>query len=457
MTDIVEQVENLEADTKEKEIEKNDSDLDPQAMTEIIKDFEKVVLQFKNNTIIDNVTRVVEERFSYFNEKLELSKFHTLRLLDSHYNSIGKNQLVVSNDEKLKLKKKKVKKVKNNDPNISNLQIFDESKANQKIQKREEVKVEKVELKDEKNELKELKEDNIDNNDVADNNNESELVLKRLDEEYTTLDNSVKEIEGKMNLVSFLMESINKKSLQELFTFDNKDRIIFYKLNNQSNNNDEQLLNYSWSEPLFKEIIKEQVKELIKDEEKNTEVEKEKNRITFNSSKCNVYNCLNKEFTEKEKSIMIEIEYTNNNIEGAVDTNNSLNTNDNSSIVRSSNYYNENVICIGLVNEHFDLAKNCICSNPTDMIYLNSKGKIYYNKHEKIFPELEFGYKNSAKIVIGLILKDKKIIFNVDNNKIIGGPYSLIRGTKFRLVVCSCGVVEKASFNINYSKYLKTC
>jgi len=90
---------------------------------------------------------------------------------------------------------------------------------------------------------------------------------------------------------------------------------------------------------------------------------------------------------------------------------------------------------IGIVNETYNYASNCMCCNPPNAFYVQCNGSIHINA--QTHNNNSFAWRSEKTIMgIKVLLSEKKIYFMIPD-KVEAGPYN-ITGNSFRVVSGHC-------------------
>jgi len=96
----------------------------------------------------------------------------------------------------------------------------------------------------------------------------------------------------------------------------------------------------------------------------------------------------------------------------------------------------DNYLYIGVINEMYNTASNCMCCNPTNSYYLQCDGSIHINGVRT----QDYNYAwNSQKVIIGIraMITDKQIFFYMPDKTELG-PYVISNGNNFTVVAGHC-------------------
>ena len=95
----------------------------------------------------------------------------------------------------------------------------------------------------------------------------------------------------------------------------------------------------------------------------------------------------------------------------------------------------DNYLYIGVVNESFLFSTNCMCSNPSNSIYIQCDGTIHCNSVTTNHNDYKWNSK-TVTIRVKLFSESKNVFISMEDKEELG-PYTMI-GSKFRFVAGHC-------------------
>ena len=95
----------------------------------------------------------------------------------------------------------------------------------------------------------------------------------------------------------------------------------------------------------------------------------------------------------------------------------------------------DNYLYIGVVNESFLFSTNCMCSNPSNSIYIQCDGTIHCNSVTTNHNDYKWNSK-TVTIKFKLFSESKNVFISMEDKEELG-PYTMI-GSKFRFVAGHC-------------------